>query len=267
MIMFNNINFPFSLYFLPHQDDEFFFLTSIENDLKNNIQPILIFLTSGGEKSLVRNNESLLFLKKTLNLKENIYFLGDLLSISDGKLIYHMKNVIDFLIAHLTHDLKKKYLKTIHCPAWEGGHQDHDAAFVIACSFFHLLGSKFEVPIWQHPIYSGHLTFWKFFSIGFVPSLLVKNKIAYNIKALTLLPLIFKSQIKTWFGLLPFMYLRSLFPLYIYRNDCKHNFVFKKPHRGKLLYERYHRFKFDQFMDEANKFFSQLGINLKCIPN
>ena len=64
----------------------------------------------------------------------------------------------------------------------------------------------------------------------------------------------YKSQLKTWLGLYPFIIFKYLF----YKNDeiqeIKKSFFIRRPHKGKLLYEKRGYCTYDKFEKKIIKF-------------
>src|SRR5262249_8111758 len=91
---------------------------------------ICLYLTDGAARIPAgqRNEESLAVLKELGVPDKNIHFLGKALEVPDGHLVEHLERVYGALEARLP-DLGPIARLVVH--AWEGGHQDHDAAHLI----------------------------------------------------------------------------------------------------------------------------------------
>lgn len=226
-----------SLFLFAHQDDEFgvFQQILIENKKGNRI--ICAYLTDGGRYSFRRNNESKAVLKKLGVQTEDIFFMGSLLAIQDGKLLNNADKVENWLIT-LIRELPQ--IKSIYVPAWEGGHPDHDMLHAIVVS----IANRRELMnvVKQFPLYNGYACSGQLFRVfyplqqnGNIQKTRIpwKNRIRFLKYCLS-----YPSQLKTWAGLFPFVlvyYLLSgeqiLQPVSIER-------ILQRPHMQKLYYER-----------------------------
>ncbi|HEY8270711.1 MAG TPA: PIG-L family deacetylase, partial [Pseudobdellovibrionaceae bacterium] len=124
-------------YILPHQDDESFLIPKIRSDIADEAEPIFYFLTKSAiseEMASTRQSESKEFLS-LLGVKEkNILFLGQTHSILDGTVVDHLsllKTKLSILIQKHIDSTNATSIEII-CPAFEGGHHDHDAAFILS---------------------------------------------------------------------------------------------------------------------------------------
>jgi len=227
---------------LAHQDDEFCIFNRIINF--NNKKNIYIFyMTSGMDVNLNKGNfnkrdlESISVLKKIGISKKNIFFLGRKLSINNNKLYINLHKAFKELIKNLK---KIKGNKIVYTHALEGGHEDHDACnYLIKIANFKY---KFFKECYQFPAYNGKGLPFIFFNV--LSPLSENGKIYYKkYKFLDRFKFIYflffyKSQLKTWLGLYPFIIFKYLF----YKTDTmqkiKSNISIREPHKGMLLYEK-----------------------------
>lgn len=232
---------------LPHYDDEVFVVFPLLQIPKYKEQILFVFIIQ--DKSEVRKKESLRFLQSYGFSIKQVLFLDQLISVPDGAVIQYLQTIESYL---------KKYLNPFQldyfiAPAWEGGHQDHDACYVLS----NKLALDFSCQSAHYCTYTGYKSKGKFFNI-IKPIPNQNQEISYSnltvepISMLQILGLIwrirfFPSQFKTWIGILPMLIIR----LFTYRKipmlmgDLK--ISQKPPHDGLLLYERYSRMTYEQF--------------------
>ena len=247
---------------LAHQDDEFCIFNRISNfSYKKNIY--IFYMTSGMDINLnkkiynKRDLESISVLKRLGVLKKNIFFLGRKLSINNNQLY---KN-LNLAFKHLVVNIKKiKGFKTVYTHSLEGGHEDHDACnYLIKVA--NLKYNFFNIS-YQFPAYHGKNLPFIFFKV--LNPISENGKIfqrKYNFldrfKFIYLL-FFYKSQLKTWLGLYPFIIFKYLF----YRNDeiqkIKKSLFIRRPHKGKLLYEKRGYCSYDRFKKKIEIFVKNL---------
>ncbi len=202
--------------------------------------------TSDGISSEKRNFESINVLKKLGVKQKNIIFLSLDIFTPDGRLPEHLTTVFSKIL----YTMKNIYnVDDLYLMAWEGGHQDHDAAHLIGLA----LAKKFKIVkrSFQFPLYTGIGLSASFFRL-FKPIADNGKPIFLNIPfsdRLNHLRLIlsYPSQFKTWAGLFPFFLFHYIFygtqilqPISLAR-------VRQRPHDGKLLYERRFSYKYESF--------------------
>lgn len=233
-----------------HQDDELGVFQMIEQTVLSRKRPVCVYLTSGSDndcaKSRIRESESRTVLKK-LNVEfEDIHFLGSKDKISDGQLISNLKLAATSLI-----DIIKDYenISALFVHAYEGGHHDHDAAFVIAAQCLKEL--SLEKIGRQFPMYRAS-------EVPFLPytvnktlqrngaTLVTSNRRLSAFKYLAL-ALNYRSQWKSMIGLLPLYFFHWCFFAGIKTQSIDINLAFKRPHKGLLLYEKRNRYTYREF--------------------
>src|ERR1041385_4601860 len=116
-----------------HQDDEYGVAARITRERKAGRRVICAYLTNGAAKvsSSIRDEESrgVLLL---LGVDENdIFFLGSEHDIPDGSLVEHLEAAFHTL----DRPMRGRQIGEVLTLAWEGGHQDHDAAHLVAVAF------------------------------------------------------------------------------------------------------------------------------------
>ena len=140
------------LFLFAHQDDEFGVYGFIAREVARGAQVQCAYLTDGGwgnQDIGVRNAESLAVLADLGIAPEAVAFVGQAASIGDGTLHRRLDDAWRSLDALLMNNRFDR----IYMPAWEGGHQDHDAAHLIglriSCSHGLLSGAR------QYSLYNG----------------------------------------------------------------------------------------------------------------
>jgi LmbE family N-acetylglucosaminyl deacetylase len=142
------------------------------------------------------------------------------------------------------------------CPAYEGGHMDHDAANVLAIALAGALGVPGGAR--QFPLYNGWGTRGGLFRVmhpspgmgevgvrrvtvrdGFTVAMLVRH---------------YRSQRKTWLGLSPEAFLKLVAMRREYSSVAEPAAVLGRPHPGPLFYERRFGFDYDEWRRGADAF-------------
>lgn len=243
------------LFLLAHQDDEVFIAPRISYELSGGASLFFLYLTSGvafGGDPSVRDNESRACLKRLGVREEQIVFLGTELHIPDGQLVSHLEHCFRSLMEKI----KGYTIDDVYAPAWEGGHQDHDAAFLIGLALARRLG--LESNFWQFYCYNGFNTRGRFFRVFYpLPNKRERRqrklKLSEGISILRSI-FTFKSQRKTWLGLFP----QTLIHLVFCRTEVFDrgtvDQLARPAHEDGLLYERWKRMCFVEFKQKARAF-------------
>ena len=236
------------LFLLAHQDDEVFIVPRILYELSRGALPFFVYLTNGmaaGEIGNERDKESRACLMRLGVAEELIIFLGTESRIPDGHLVNHLEQC--FL--SLLEKTKRHTFDDIYTPAWEGGHQDHDAAFLIGLALARRL--RLQDNLWQFYLYNGFKTRGRLFRV-FHP---LPNTRERRQRQLTLSEglstvrsiFTFRTQRRTWLGLFPQILIHLIF-LRTEIFDLGGVAQLAKPaHKGGLLYERWKRMCFADF--------------------
>lgn len=195
---------------LPHPDDEVFCIEYLCT--QPGRQKILYFLTKDSS-NLRRVQESHNFLSRMgCELFDKVE-VGSLLNVPDGSLLDRVLDLRQWILA----DIQRRQIDELEVvfPAGEGGHQDHDAAFV--------LGLQIETWAQQHlceggsgsvfSMYNGLGTLGKLFlcgqSIERKPIWVRQTNFSKELKKFYFVFQSYPTQFKTWIILMP-MYLLSL---------------------------------------------------------
>jgi LmbE family N-acetylglucosaminyl deacetylase len=243
------------LFLLAHQDDEVFIAPRISYELCRGASLFFLYLTNGvafGEDPSVRDNESRACLKRLGVREEQIVFLGTELHIPDNQLVSHLERCFGSLIERI----KGYTIDEVYAPAWEGGHQDHDAAFLIGLALARRLG--LESNLWQFYCYNGFNTRGRFFRVFHpLPTTCERRQRKLKVsEGLSILRSIFtfRSQRRTWLGLFP----QTLIHLVFCRTEVFDrgtvDQVARPAHEGGLLYERWKRMCFADFENKVQRF-------------
>lgn len=225
------------LFLLPHPDDEFAVAGHLRDAVQTGDALQVVYLTDGGysgQDVRVRERESLRVLARLGVASSSVVFLGREHGFPDGSLHAHLPRARAALHALVA---ATGVPDRVYLPAWEGGHQDHDAG--------HLLGLSLEVPgasLRQFPLYHGAGLPGPLFR---VMSPLATNgqgerRPASLRERLGLVRACFSypSQWKTWLGLTPFVLLHVLRDGGFHLQPVDPRRILQPPHAGPPLYER-----------------------------
>lgn len=239
-----------SLVFLfPHQDDEFAVMPVLDLARRRGWRVRCLFLTAGsrdGRAHPRRDAESRAVLTAFGVARADILPIGTRLGIPDGTLVRHLAAVLA-AIADACRAAGPQAALLV--PAWEGGHQDHDAAHLAGLAAAHSLAMIARMR--QFSLYNG---------AGLPgPCFRVTAALAGNGPCATLavarreriahlrLCLAYRSQWPVFAGLLPGL-LRTLVcarPMVLQAVAPAR--VRQRPHPGALLYERRGRMRYADF--------------------
>lgn len=223
-----------NIYLFAHQDDEFFCLPYLREDIRSNKDIKVLYLTDGcinGVSSFVRNQESLKTLSKLGFSKDDVYFVGEELSINDGKLYNHVGSVVSY-INQLLYDEK---VEKVIFPCFEGGHQDHDAiSYIVYYVDLFKISRKL-----QFPLYNAYNTLKPLFKVFNNIKDQQLSNVNYSFQFSDLKYIFnYKSQIKSFIGLGPFILVRFFFNRDVKMVEFAPSYLKKRPHKNELLYER-----------------------------
>jgi LmbE family N-acetylglucosaminyl deacetylase len=241
-----------ALFVFAHQDDEIAAVARIAHLLRSGATITCVYLTNGegrGAPSAVRDQESRSVLGHLGIDLARVYFAGSQERIPDGALVEHLDRALALLESRVTEPVDE-----IWCLAWEGGHQDHDASHLVAVAFAsrrRLLERTFELPLYRrHRL----LTFqtlaplrigkpWTARPIGLREALRIIGFCRF-----------YRSQRKSWLGLLPTAILRLLIERCEWTRPVDVTRLTRKPHEGALLYEKRFGVAWAEFERHARKF-------------
>jgi len=226
-----------------HQDDEIAFASRIRHAIARGDGVTCVCLTDGAMRvpAALRDEESRQMLAQL--------GCGALIvapareRIADGALAENLEDALAFLERSVAD------VDEVVTLAWEGGHHDHDAAFLVAAVFAKERGLR----CLEMPLYNGEGTRGGFFRV-FHPlgdgwrarPISLREKLA-NI----LLTRFYRSQRKTWLGLVPQMLLAPAREL---TRVVDLQRAERPPHAGVVLHERRFRYPRDRFAKLAARF-------------
>jgi LmbE family N-acetylglucosaminyl deacetylase len=247
---------PRSLFFFAHQDDELGALPCIADEISRGVRPVCFFLTSGAtnttttgrERAGLRNEESREVLLGEGCRNEDIHFLGSEISIDDGSLYLHLDEAYEATMRAAS-KIPEASVQNIYCPAWEGGHHDHDAAQLVALSCAARLGA---IPrTYQFPLYNGkNLPGALFRPQSPIPengSSIVSPLPRFRAIGYWLLARHYRSQWRTWMGLLLPTLLKTAWSPGISLQAVSVERILQRPHPGALFYERRYGVSYERF--------------------
>ena len=229
-----------NLFLFAHQDDEYGIFPVLEQLVARGEPLAVAYLTSGtpdGRISAQRNAESVRVLTHLGLTPEQIHFPGAELNLPDGQLYQHLQQACVGVL-HLLEDGTPP--TRIFTPAWEGGHQDHDATHIVACYLaqkFSCLEASRQFPLYHGQGLPGILwhTFLPLTQNGPAESMRIfwRQRWRYLGYCLT-----YHSQWLTWLGLYPPYALNILTKGEQYLQPLNLDRLRAAPHAGRLLYQR-----------------------------
>jgi LmbE family N-acetylglucosaminyl deacetylase len=246
------------VFILSHQDDEFGVFESIKIAIQKKRNIYILYVTSGVIKKSIpknrninRDKESLSVLIKLGVKKKNIIFLGRENNIPTCYLHNNLEKAYK-KIKSILNNLKGNIDLITH--AYEGGNEDHDSCNIIVVKLIRSI--KKIKSAYQFPLYNAQTIFY--YSVQ--KALKVNGKIIkIQSKLFDRIRFIFylfhyKSQLKVWVGLYPFLIFNLLFRNYYILQKINKNFIITKPHKNKLLYEKFRDITFSELKLKFSKF-------------
>jgi LmbE family N-acetylglucosaminyl deacetylase len=244
------------LFLFPHQDDEFGVFHVIETLIANGDRPVCLFLTNGGyggQDSAVRDRESTRILTRIGVRPDDLHFIGSRHAIPDGDLVGHLPSVFDRVTEVIA---TIGPIDAVYTPAWEGGHQDHDAANALGL----VVAARCEIPatVFQFALYnSDRCLIWPYRMLSPVrengPAKSVRIPWARRLIYLAYC-LSYRSQTKTWIALIPFVAAHYFFKGRQQLQPTDAARLRERPHDSPLLYERRKKMTFEEFKMRLDPF-------------
>ncbi|HEX6099549.1 MAG TPA: PIG-L family deacetylase [Thermoanaerobaculia bacterium] len=241
-----------ALFVFAHQDDEIAAAARIAYLVRSGATITCVYLTNGegrGAPSAIRDEESRRVLRHLGADLARIHFAGSEERIPDGALVEQLDRALALLESRVPETVDE-----VWCLAWEGGHQDHDAAHLVAVAFAArrgLLERTFELPLYRRhrllsfqtlaPLRTGKA--WTGRRIGFGDALRILSLCRF-----------YRSQRTTWLGLLPTAILRLLLERREWTRPVDVTRLTQRPHEGPLLYERRFGVAWPDFEKHARRF-------------
>ena len=232
-----------------HQDDEYGVAARIARERNAGRRVICAFLTDGAASvpSSVRNDESRSVLT-TIGVDESdILFLGTEHDIPDGSLVEHLEAAFHVL----ERAMRDRDVGEVLTLAWEGGHQDHDAAHLVAVAF----AQKRNLRCREFPLYRGNRYGQLFRVLSPIRSGGARTKLGFSeaFRA-SMLAWRYRSQRRTWIGLFGESFLKLVVLRREVLCDADPARLLEPPHARPLFYERRFRFPWERFAAAAHPF-------------
>ena len=225
------------LFLLPHPDDEFAVSAHLRDAIRAGKTVRGVYLTDGGwagQDVGARERESLQVLARLGVPATAVSFLGREAGLPDGALHAHLERARAAPRARLAGSPPPT---RVVLPAWEGGHQDHDAA--------HLLGlalAQDGAVLRQFPLYHGAGLPGPLFRVmaplpANGPSERRPAGVGERLRQLRIC-FSYPSQWKTWLGLAPMVLVHLLIDGGFHLQAVDPARTAAPPHPGRPLYER-----------------------------
>lgn len=243
-----------ALFVFAHQDDEIAAAARITHYVRSGAQVACAYLTDGQGRhtsSSIRDAESRRVLARLGVDLGRVHFIGSEEKIPDGALVEHLDRALSLLDARM-----RDAVDEVWCLSWEGGHHDHDASHLVAVAFARRRGIVdrcFEIPL-----YHGHRLRGPLFQT-LAPLRVGRPWTGRRITLREGLGVIalcrhYRSQRKTWLGLLPTATVRLLLGQREWTRPVDVDRLRAKPHEGELFYERRFGVRWDEFARHAQPF-------------
>ena len=243
-----------TLVLLPHQDDEIFSLTRLSYRISKGERVVAAFLTDGsflGHSPAVRDSESRQCLTAIGILERDLHFLHRKTGVRDMALAASLDLVWPQLLS-LVHQTS---CSALIMPAWEGGHPDHDAAYLLGTALARRFSS---IRAEQVFMYNGAGTAHPFFrtmSPLAAGAQATGDCVPYRAGLATLASIgRFPSQWRSLWPLAPGIAKRLLLERREATQEIRPEAAAKRPHDGSLFYERLGRMSWSRFVMEAGPF-------------
>ena len=221
-----------------HPDDEFAVFPWLRQALLGGRNVQAIWLTDGGwggQSTERRRSESITTLMKLGMNSSAMHFCGMDWAIPDGELYTRLKIVVPLVLQRFG---APNAGGEILMPAWEGGHHDHDASHLVGIQLGQVLGARMS----QYSLYHGEGLTGSWFKVlsplttnGAVDVL--PTRLSERLHC-ALLCLNYRSQWKSFLGLLPLYLLRMFQANAFGLQSIDPERTAQRPHEGPMLYER-----------------------------
>jgi len=234
----------------PHCDDEYFISEFLKSWATSKDRLMVFFLTQDVNVPEIRKAESLRYLS-TLGIEQDaVTFVYEDIPVRDARMIESFSDLHRYLSARVQGP------GVVVAPAWEGGHQDHEIAYLLA-KRFELENAGLRAKAYY--LYNGDRCPKPLFRVNQALRAQVAGEETKRLsrrKALRTCREVFghyPSQKTTWLGLSP-LYLAKLMKdpgqaLY----TCRPEVGFSRPHSGSLHYETFRRTTWDAFVGELKE--------------
>lgn len=241
-----------ALFVFAHQDDEIAAAARIAYLVRSGVTITCVYLTDGeGRKasSRVRDEESRRVLAHLGVDLARVHFAGSEERIPDGALVEHLDRALAILESRVADAVDE-----VWCLAYEGGHQDHDASHLVAVAFASrrgLLARTFELPLYRrHPL----LTFQTLAPLRRGRAWTARRIGLREAMRMLALCRFYRSQRKTWLGLLPTAIVRMFAERCEWSRPVDVTRLHARPQEGPMLYETRFGVPWEDFRRNAQPF-------------
>lgn len=245
-----------ALFVFAHQDDEIAAAARLGQLTRSGATITCVYLTNGEGRrapSAIRDEESRRVLQRLGVDLARVHFAGSQERIPDGALVEHLDRALAVLESRVTGPVDE-----VWCLAWEGGHQDHDASQLVAVAFAArrgLLERTREIPLYRrHRL----LTFQTLAPLPVGKPWTARRISLREATHILALCRFYRSQRKTWLGLLPTAILRLFTERCEWTRPVDIARLAQRPHEGALLYERRFGVPWDEFEKHARPFIERI---------
>lgn len=163
---------------------------------------------------------------------------------------------VDLALTLLLKEVESLSIARIYTLAWEGGHADHDATHLVALA----LARRLQPPhgVWEFSMYNGLGVPGRFFrTMRLLESSASVERERFTLKdaiRYTAACFAYRSQRKTWLGLFWEMSIRRIVLREMIVQEADATRLDRRPHAGRLLYERMSRVTYDDFVTATASF-------------
>ena len=253
------------LFVFAHQDDEYMAVPWLLDERAAGAEIVCVYLTDGGGHGVdpaVRDAETRAALQ-TIGIGDDavVMLAAETGRIGDGQLAVRSLEALAAVGAWA--DRRRFAPQRIYAPSYEGGHPDHDAAHLVAAVFASERGIAGDA--WHFSLYNAYRRPRPFFAtMRQLPTASASRRAAMSPTTrwrATWLCGLYRSQRRTWLGLLP----GAAYARLIARRECTVRFdlarLAARPHEGELLYERMFATSFATFETQTHALRARLNIN------
>jgi hypothetical protein len=234
-----------SLFVFAHQDDECFLSTRLAREVAAGRRVHCVYHPAGsGAPASVRDSESRVVLADLGVAEADAHFVGSAHGIPDGSLALHLASAGRLLEEAVGHHP----IHRVFSLAYEGGHQDHDAAHVAALVFALRRGILHRT--WAMPVYHGHRLPWILYRVATpLPGRRLRVRRLPRGLAWRHACIVWRypSQRRTWVGLFPELCVQRALRRREVLIPADAEAIRGRPHPGSLLYERLFHFPYERF--------------------
>ena len=243
------------LFLFAHQDDECFLSIRIRRELEHGHDVHCVYFTDGAGYGLdpaIRDAETRRVLLHLGLNPSQIHLTGSQAGVPDGGLTEHLPSSLA-AVKTLFDELP---VRRLYCLAYEGGHPDHDAAYLIALAYARHRGLVGRT--WQIASYNGAGRWGPFFRVQYNLPLPLR-RVDLPVGPQTGLRDVwlatqYPSQWKSFMGLFPGHFLTRVVKARETVQAVSAESALARPHEGRLLYERRYGVSYESFRESTASF-------------